>query len=80
MVFNVQKGKALGPNGSPIDFFQTFWNIVATSVVATLDEARKSKSELKALNHSLLSLIPKGEHKKSPTSGLLLVVMLYIKF
>lgn len=38
IVFQMKKGKALGPNGFPIEFFQEFWEIVKLDLLEVVQE------------------------------------------
>ena len=39
VVFNMKKGKVLGPDGFPIDFFQEFWDIIKLDLLAIVQES-----------------------------------------
>ena len=61
IVFQMKKGKAPGPDGFPIEFFQEFWDIIKLDLLAVAHESQKNKQMLRALNSTFLALIPKGE-------------------
>ena len=61
IVFQMKKGKAPGPDGFPIEFFQEFWDIIKLDLLAVAQESQKNKQMLRALNSTFLALIPKGE-------------------
>lgn len=64
-VFSMAGDKALGSDGFPGFFYQTFWDIVGNDVWAVAEESQSKASVAKELNCTLLALIPKVEH---PTS------------
>uniref|UniRef100_A0A453HKF1 Reverse transcriptase domain-containing protein n=1 Tax=Aegilops tauschii subsp. strangulata TaxID=200361 RepID=A0A453HKF1_AEGTS len=50
---------APGPDGLPIKFFQTFWNVVKLEIMAIFDEFYVGSIDLGRLNYGIISLIPK---------------------
>eukprot|EP00253_Pinus_taeda_P032768 PITA_32768 len=62
VIREMQNGKAHGPNGFNVDFFKECWNIVKQDILDVVDDSRKSKIVLKALNTSFIALIPKQEN------------------
>ena len=61
IVFNMKKGKAPGPDGFPIEFFQEFWEIIKYDLLDVVQESYRNKQMLKSLNSTFLALIPKKE-------------------
>ena len=61
IVFNMKKGKALGPDGFTIEFFQEFWEIIKYDLLDVVQESHKNKQMLKSLNSTYLAPIPKKE-------------------
>ena len=61
IVFQMKKGKAPGPDGFPIEFFQEFWDIIKLDLLTVVQESQKNKQMLRALNSTFLALIPKGD-------------------
>ena len=61
VVFNMKKGKAPGPDGFPIEFFQEFWEIIKFDLLEVVQESHRNKQMLKSLNSTFLALIPKKE-------------------
>eukprot|EP00253_Pinus_taeda_P020517 PITA_20517 len=55
----MQNGKAPGPDGFNVDFFKACWGIVKQDILDVVEDLRKNRTVLKALNTSFLSLIPK---------------------
>eukprot|EP00253_Pinus_taeda_P012281 PITA_12281 len=61
-VINVMKnGKAPSPNGFNVDLFKACWKIVKQDIIEVVEDSRRSKSVLRALNASFIALIPKQE-------------------
>lgn len=50
---------APGPDGLPVKFFQTFWNVIKQEVMALFDEFYVGSIDLARLNYGIISLIPK---------------------
>lgn len=61
VVFSMKKGKAPGPDGFPIEFFQEFWEIVKFDLLAVVQESHRNKQMLRSMNSTFLVLIPKQE-------------------
>ena len=61
VVFSMKKGKASSPDGFPIEFFQEFWDIIKSDLLAMVHESQHNKQMLRALNATFLALIPKNE-------------------
>lgn len=51
--------KAPGPDSFNVDFFKACWHIVKQDILEVVEDSRSSKTILKALNTSFISLIPK---------------------
>jgi len=62
----MQKGKVLGPDGFNVDFFKACWGIVKHDIIDVVEDSRKNKIVLKALNTSFISLIPKQDNSMTP--------------
>eukprot|EP00253_Pinus_taeda_P036314 PITA_36314 len=56
---DMQNCKAPGPDGFNVDFFKACWHIVKQDILNVVEDSRCSKTMLKALNTSFISLIPK---------------------
>ncbi|XP_057871389.2 uncharacterized protein LOC131077832 [Cryptomeria japonica] len=61
VVFSMKKGKAPGPDGFPIEFFQEFWEIIKFDLLEVVQGSLRNKQMLKSLNSTFLALIPKKE-------------------
>eukprot|EP00253_Pinus_taeda_P012913 PITA_12913 len=62
VIKEMQSGKALGPDGFNVDFFKTCWETVKQDILEVVEDSRKSKKVLKALNASFIALITKKEN------------------
>lgn len=62
----MEKGKAPGPDGFIVDFFQQCWDLVKEEVWAVMEESRRTWRVLKAFNSTFLTLIPKEQGADSP--------------
>eukprot|EP00253_Pinus_taeda_P024397 PITA_24397 len=61
VIRDMHNGKALGPNGFNVDFFKACWNVVKQDILNVVEDSRRSRTILKALNTSFISLIPKQD-------------------
>jgi hypothetical protein len=43
VVFNMKKGKAPGPDGFPIEFFQEFWELIKLDLLDVVQESYRNK-------------------------------------
>lgn len=57
----MNKGKAHGSDGFPVEFFQEFWDIVNLDFLDVAWESFHSKKMIRALNSTFLVIIPKKE-------------------
>eukprot|EP00253_Pinus_taeda_P019643 PITA_19643 len=62
----MQNGKAPGPDGFNVDFFKSCWNIVKQDTLNVVEDSRRNRTILKALNTSFISLIPKEDNSLTP--------------
>ncbi|WVZ88927.1 hypothetical protein U9M48_035394, partial [Paspalum notatum var. saurae] len=58
-IFQMEHNKAPGPDGFPPEFYQVFWNIIKTDLMALFDEFHKGNLALNRLNFGNIILIPK---------------------
>eukprot|EP00253_Pinus_taeda_P009979 PITA_09979 len=58
---NIKNYKAPGLDGFNVDFFKACWHIVKQDILEVVEDSRSSKTILKALNTSFISLIPKQD-------------------
>eukprot|EP00253_Pinus_taeda_P019985 PITA_19985 len=66
VIKEMQNGKAPGLDGFNVDFFKACWDIVKQDILDVVEDLRKNKIVLKALNTSFLSLIPKHDNAMTP--------------
>jgi len=66
VIKEMQSGKTLGPNGFNVDFFKAYWNTVKQDILEVVEDSRRNKKVLKALNASFIALIPKKENAMTP--------------
>ncbi|WVZ53557.1 LOW QUALITY PROTEIN: hypothetical protein U9M48_004480 [Paspalum notatum var. saurae] len=58
-IFQLEHNKAPGPDGFPLEFYQVFWNVIKTDLMALFDEFHKGNLALNRLNFGNITLIPK---------------------
>jgi hypothetical protein len=58
-VFQMERNKALGPNGFPTEFYQTCWDIVKIDLMAMLVEFHVGKPRLYSINFGTIILLSK---------------------
>eukprot|EP00253_Pinus_taeda_P010243 PITA_10243 len=61
VINEMQNGKAPGPDGFNVEFFKSCWKTVKQDILEVVEDSRRSRSVLKALNASFITLIPKQE-------------------
>ena len=66
VIKEMQNGKAPGPDGINVDFFKACWEIVKHDILDVVEDSRKNKTILRALNASFITLIPKQEKAMTP--------------
>lgn len=64
----MQNGKELGPDGFNVDFFKACWDIVKLDILNVVEDSSGSKTILKALKTSFISLIPNRTQLKQQIS------------
>ena len=62
VIKDMHNGKALGPDGFNVDLFKACWGIVKWDILDVVEDSRKNRTILKALNTSFISLIPKQDN------------------
>lgn len=62
VINEMQNGKAPCSNGFNVDFFEAYWETIKQDILEVVEDSRKSKRVLKALNASFITLIPKQEN------------------
>jgi hypothetical protein len=59
-------GKSQGPDGFTMEFFKSCWEFIKHEVYRVVEDTRRSYSILKALNATMITLIPKENEAKTP--------------
>jgi hypothetical protein len=58
-LFQMEKNKATGPDGFPIEFFQVCWDFVKSDIVDMFRDFHDRSLDIKRLNNGIITLIPK---------------------
>ncbi len=66
VIKEMKNGKAPGSDGFNIDFFKACWETIKQDIFDVVEDSRKNKTVLKALNTSFISFIPKKENSMTP--------------
>lgn len=66
-VMQMEKGKALGPDGFTVYFFQNCWDLLKDEILEVVEESRWTGRLLSALNATFLPLILKEQGADSPS-------------
>jgi hypothetical protein len=61
VIDQMEKNKAAGPDGIPIEFYQACWEIIKSDIMVVFDDLFEHKIELARINYGIITLIPKGE-------------------
>jgi hypothetical protein len=57
----MEKNKAAGPDGFPIEFYQSCWEIVKHDLMQIFDDFHQNRIDLAKINYGIITLIPKGD-------------------
>ena len=66
VIKEMQNGKARGLDGFNVDFFKSSWDTVKQDIHEVVEDSRQHKKVLKALNATIIYLIPKKENSLTP--------------
>nr|XP_029116384.1 cellulose synthase-like protein E6 [Elaeis guineensis] len=66
-VFSLPKGKALGPDGYPSEFYQTFWDLIKSDICKFFNQFHAGNTDISRLNYTFISLIPKKQEYDQAT-------------
>jgi hypothetical protein len=58
----MEKNKAAGPNGFPIEFYQVCWEIIKSDLMQIFEDFYHHRIDLWKINYGVITLIPKGEN------------------
>jgi hypothetical protein len=64
-VFALPKDKASGSNGFPIEFFQTYWDIVRDDIFLGVTDFYNNKLDLWCINQAYITLVPKKKYSNN---------------
>ncbi|KAL3844844.1 hypothetical protein ACJIZ3_002247 [Penstemon smallii] len=62
VMFSFASNKSPGPDGLPALFYKNFWSITGNALIFAVQHFFRTGFLLKALNHTLVTLIPKQNH------------------
>jgi hypothetical protein len=65
VIHSFQKGKSLGPDGWPIEFYLGFFDLMGHDVLKVVEESRVNGHIHDPLNSTFISLIPKTDNPSS---------------
>jgi hypothetical protein len=57
----VEKNKAAGPDGIPVEFYQHRWDIIKLDMMQMFNDFHGHMFGLEIINYGIITLIPKGE-------------------
>ena len=60
VVMNMKKGKAPGPDGFTIEFYQAGWHFLGQEILEAVEESRLKQKIWPGINLTFLTLIPKS--------------------
>lgn len=58
-LYEMEKNKAAGPVGLPVDFFQNCWDLVKDDIMNLFHDFYQNKLDVKRLNYGIITLLPK---------------------
>jgi hypothetical protein len=61
VIDQMERNKAAGPDGFPIEFYQSCWEIVKDDLMALFNDFYLHKIDLARINYSTIILIPKSD-------------------
>lgn len=64
---HMPKYKACGPDGIPVEFYQSFWEIIKLDLMRLIQEFFNGTCNLKCLNKAAITLVPKKEGPETLT-------------
>jgi hypothetical protein len=60
-IMEMKKSKAPGPDGSPAEFYQVFWDTIKDNMMATFYQLQAGNLPRFKLNFGIINLLPKKE-------------------
>jgi hypothetical protein len=61
VIDQMEKNKAAGPDGIPIEFCQECWDIIKNDLMVVFHDFYDHKIDLDRINYGVITLIPKGD-------------------
>jgi mannosylglycoprotein endo-beta-mannosidase len=61
VIDQMEKNKAAGPDGFPIEFYQSCWEIIKQYLMQIFDDFHQNRIDLAKINYGIITLIPKGD-------------------
>jgi hypothetical protein len=61
VIDQMEKNKAAGPDGFPIELYQTCWEIIKDDLMAIFHDFHQHNITLSRINYGVITLIPKGD-------------------
>jgi hypothetical protein len=58
-LFQMDKNKAVGPNGLPVEFFQVCWTIIKSDILELFEDFYLGNPNIKRINYDIITLLPK---------------------
>jgi hypothetical protein len=58
-IFDMEHNKVLGPDGFPVKFYQVFWDLIKSDLLAMFDDFHKGELPLYSLNFGNIVLLAK---------------------
>jgi hypothetical protein len=59
VIVQMEKNKAAGPDGFPIEFYQHCWDIIKYDIMDVFDDLFEHRIDLDRINYGIITLIPK---------------------
>jgi hypothetical protein len=60
----MERNKAAGPDGIPIEFFQTCWDFIKSDMIDLFDDFYLGPLDIKRINYGIITLLPKVKDAK----------------
>jgi hypothetical protein len=61
VVDHMEKNKAAGPDGFPIEFYQHCWDIIKFDIMQVFDDLHEHRIILDRINYGIITLVPKSD-------------------
>jgi len=55
----MEKNKAAGPDGMPVEFFQSCWEIVKLDIIQMFEDFHNGTLDVSRINYGIITLLPK---------------------